>query len=318
MAKTKKMNNKNRNTNNKGKSRKGRARGRGMVGISREQMYANLLRNPDSAVVPTEGVYDGELGEFKRFISTVTPNVGGGHTAGFLAFCPGTGNGFFVSIVGSATVLPFSTTNTGFPGAAYLGANAGKVRGIAAKLDFSPSGSSITNITGEVAVGVATINNFVSGTTTVDHLFDIAKAYRPIERKLTTARWMPGGLDHTYNTYNTSMNEDSNMVFVAYRNVVPGVGIPIRITYVAEYTVKNTIGVPPTGAVSRPVGHAEVIRQLQNHDPHWHHTVLDELKAAGTGIAKDVGVAARYMARMGLTRMGQSLARAAPGALALL
>lgn len=288
------------------------------MAASREQMYAALLRDPDSAVVPTEGVYDGELGEFKRFIATITSNTTAGHNCGFLAFCPRTGNGFSASGNNPTTALNFAVTNLGYPGQVYLNANAAKVRGLAAKLEFSPSGSSITNITGEVAVGIVTVNNFISGTTTVDHLFDVSKAYRPIERKLTTARWFPGGLDHTYENYNVGINEDSNLVFVAWRNAVSGVGIPIRITYVAEYTVKNTIGVPPTGAVSRPVGHAEVVRQLQQHDPHWHHSVLDELKAAGSGIAKDVGVAARYMARMGLTKLGQTMAKAAPGALALI
>lgn len=316
MANTKQNNNK---KNGKSQKNKGSRRRAGVPrGATREQMYAALLHDPDSAVVPTEGVYDGELGEFKRFISTVTVNASAGQVAGFLAFCPGTGNGFAAATNSSATALTFSVTNLGYPGQVYLNANAGKVRGVAAKLDFSPSGSSITNITGEVAVGVTTNGSFGTGVTTVDHLFDIAKAYRPIERKLTTSRWFPGGLDHTYNNYNSSPTEDSNMVFVAWRNAPPGIGIPIRITYVAEYTVRNTIGVPPTGAVSRPIGHAEIVRQLQQRDPHWHHSVLDELKGAGVGIARDVGSAARYMARMGLSRLGQSMIKAAPGALALL
>lgn len=317
MANTKQNNNNKRNGKSQ-RNKRSRRRATGFNGLTREQMYASLLHDPDSAAIPTEGVYDGELGQFKRFISSLTLNGTVGHNAGFLAFCPGTGNGFSASTTSSNAALTFSVTNLGYPGQAYLNANASKVRGVAAKIDFSPSGSSITNITGEVAVGVTTNNSFGTGVTTVDHLFDIAKAYRPIERKLTTSRWFPTGLDHTYNNYNSSPTEDSNMVYVAWRNSPPGIGIPIRITYVAEYTVRNTIGVPPTGAVSRPVGHAEVVRQLQQRDPHWHHSVLDEFKGAGVGIARDVGSATRYMARMGLARLGQSMAKAAPGVLALL
>jgi ABC-type branched-subunit amino acid transport system ATPase component len=283
-----------------------------------QERYAHLLHSPDSGAIPQSGVYDGELGNFRTFVSTITPATGATINCGFVMFCPATGNGLLASAAGSTTALTFSVTNTSFPGANYLLTNAFKSRGIAAKLELMPSGASITTITGEAAAGITTLNSFISGTTTTDHLFDIAKAYAPITRKAVRSSWFPSGLDHTYSNYNTAPDEDRHCVFVAWRNWPVNVSISTRATYVVEYTVKTNIGVPPSGALSTPVGHAEVVRTLQAHDPHWHHSVLDDVKAVGRGIVQDVGVAARFMAREKLSGFASKMMKEAPKALPLI
>jgi hypothetical protein len=253
-------------------------------------------------------VYDGERGETQKFVSSITINNTAGHTAGMLAMTGATGNGVNVSISASNSPLTLSTTNVGFPGAAYLLANAAKTRCKALKLELIPSAASFSTITGEVAAGVTTGTNLLTGTTTVDHLFDIAKAYGPIRREIFASRWMPSGLDHTYSPYNVSPNEDHNVVFIAYRGWPAGLALTIRMTYVVEYTMRNTIGIPPTGAVSVPLGHAQVVATMQAQDPHWHHSILDDVKEAGRGVLQDVGKFGRYMARSGMVKIAEKFA----------
>lgn len=281
------------------------------VSVTPQMRYAQLLKHPDSGLLPDTGVYDGELGNFRRFVSTITLNNTAGHTAGVLAFCPGTGNGYSAGTATSSGVFSFAFTNAGYPGAVYLNANAAKVRGIAAKLEMIPSAASITTITGECSAGV-TPSIFPSGSVTVDQIFDAAKAYGPLERKVVSSRWMPGGLDHVYDVYNVGPSEDRNMVWIAYRGWPAGVPLSIRITYVVEYTVKVNMGIPPTGAVSSPVGHAQVITALQSQDPHWHHTVLDDVKDVGRSMVGDLGRFARAGLNAGLHQLGTSMFKQAP------
>lgn len=286
--------------------------------ISPQHRYAQLLHSPDNGSVPADGVYEGELGNFRTFVSTITPTTGATINAGFVAFCPGTGIGYIASSAGSSATNAFSATNVGFPGANYLNANAAKVRGIAAKLELIPSGASITNITGEAAAGVTTVLSFLSTITSVDHLFDIAKAYGPLQRRTVRSSWFPSGLDHTYSSYNSAPAEDFNFVYVAFRGWPVNTPISVRITYVVEYTVKNTIGIPPSNMVSNPIGHNKVVQALQTSDPHWHHSLMDDAKEMGSGMLSDVGVFARHMLRSGLTNLGSRMLKQAPKALPLL
>jgi len=278
--------------------------------------YARLLHNPDNGDHLFD-IYDGERGETHKFVSTITLNNAAGQTAGFFSIFGATGNGQWASGTTSNGALTFALTNVGCPGATFLTANAGKTRCKAMKLELIPAAASFSNITGEVAAGVTTSNSLASGVTTVDNLFDIAKAYGPIRRETVSSRWMPSGLDHTYSGYNLVPSEDNNMVFVAYRGWPAAVPIAVRITYVVEWTVRNTIGIPPTGAVSVPLGHAHVIGALQEQDPHWHHSILDEMKRAGVGFARDVGMFGRHLARSGMVKIAERYAPRAAGALLL-
>lgn len=284
---------------------------------SRQRQYAQLLLEPDNGDSIQGGVYDGELGNFQRFISTSQLANGVNQTAGILAFFPSTGNAIAVSNAASNAALTFSVSNTGMPGNVFLTANAAKSRGIACKIELVPSALSVTNIVGEVAAGVTTLNSFVSGTTTVDDIFNISKMYGPIQRRVYRTNWFPSGLDHTYSTYNTAPDEDRHAVFLAFRNWPASAVLQARITYVVEYTVRNGIGIPPTAKLSKPVGHAEVVHKLQSTEPHWHHSIVSEVSHAATGIAKDVGTFARAAAREGLMSLGKSMFRSAATAGAL-
>lgn len=307
MAKTK-----SKKTQNQTKNKPRARRAPGVPQNSIAGRYAKLLHNPDNGDHMFD-VYDGERGETQKFVSTITLNTTAGHTAGFLAMYGGTGNGIQASVANSGTPLNFSVLNTGFPGATFLTANAYKSRCKALKLELIPSAASFSTITGEVAAGVTTLASYVPTTTTVDHLFDIAKAYGPLRRETVCSRWIPSGLDHTYQPYNSFPNEDNNSVFITYRGWPAGVQISIRITYVVEYTVRNLIGIPPSGAVSVPVGHHQVLAVLQQQDPHWHHSILDEVKRAGVGIARDVGSFGRHMARNGMVSLAEKFFSRAAG-----
>lgn len=285
---------------------------------ARQRTYAQLLTEPDNGSVIPGGVYDGELGNFQRFITTVQVANGVSQTAGILAFFPATGNAISVANAASNAALTFSVSNTSMPGATFLTANAAKTRGIAAKIELVPSALSVTNIVGEVAAGITTLNSFVSGTTSVDDIFNVSKMYGPIQRRVYRSNWFPSGLDHTYSTYNTAPDEDRHAVFIAFRNWPATALLQVRITYVVEYTVRNGIGIPPTAALSKPVGHVEVVHKLQATEPHWHHSIASEVSHAATGIAKDVGSFARAAAREGLMSLGKSMFRSTVGAGALM
>nr|UJQ92848.1 MAG: hypothetical protein [Narnaviridae sp.] len=299
MAKTKNVKNQ-----NPSKKQPRRRRNRSTPQNNLASRYAMLLHNPDNGDHNFD-VYDGERGETQKFVSTITLNNTAGHTCGFFSIFGATGNGQWASGTTSTGALTFALLNTGCPGATFLTANAAKTRCKALKVELIPAAASFSNITGEVAAGVGTSNLWASGVTTVDNLFDVAKASGPIRRETVVSRWIPSGLDHTYTPYNSVPSEDHNSVFVAYRGWPAAVPISVRITYVVEYTVKSAIGIPPTGAVSIPVGHHNVIASLQSHDPHWHHSILDEVKRAGVGVARDVGMFGRNMARAGMFKIAQ-------------
>lgn len=273
--------------------------------------YARLLHNPDNGDHAFD-VYDGERGETQKFVGSLTLNTISTQTCGVVFMFGATGNAYSGASANSVTALSQSLTNVGVPGGTFLNANAFKSRCKALKLELIPAAASFSNLTGEVAAGVTTINSFVNGTTTVNDYFDIAKAYGPLRRETVSSRWIPSGLDHTYANYNTVPSEDHNGVFIAYRGWPAGIPITVRITYVVEYTVRTNIGIPPTGAVSIPLGHAQVIGALQTHDPHWHHSILDEVKRAGVGIAHDVGMFGRGMAREGMMRIAGSFVKKMP------
>lgn len=286
------------------KPRQRRRRARAPAQNNIASRYAMLLHNPANGDHNFD-VYDGERGETQKFVSTITLNNTAGHTCGFFSMFGASGNGQWQSGTTSTGALTFSLLNTGLPGATFLTANAAKTRCKALMLELIPSAASFSNITGEVAAGVGTSNLWASGVTTVDNMFDVAKAAAPLRRETVVSRWIPSGLDHTYTVYNSVPSEDHNSVFVAYRGWPAAVPISVRITYVVEYTVNRSIGIPPTGAVSTPVNHHAVIATLQSHDPHWHHSILDEAKQAGVGIAKDIGIFGRNMARAGMLRVAQ-------------
>nr|QKI28842.1 hypothetical protein 3 [Ginkgo biloba tombusvirus] len=286
------------------------------VGPNLQQRYARLLHNPDNGDHVFD-IYDGERGETHKFVSSFTLNTTTGHTCGMVAMCGATGNGFTISSTAATSSVTWTVTNSDFPGSVFLNANANKTRCKALKLELIPSAASFSSITGESACGVTTGQSFVAGTTTINQIFDISKAYGPLRREIVTSRWFPSGLDHTYAQYNSSPNEDHNWVFVAYRGWPAGTAITVRVTYVVEFTLKNGIGIPPTGAVSVPIGHTHVLSTLQTRDPHWHHSLLDEVKRAGVGIVEDVGKVARYAARHGMTQIAEKVFARGAGAMLL-
>lgn len=303
----KQQNNKKTQKNPEVKKKKTKTKRQNSTVPSHALQYANMLANPDAGTIPQDGIYDGELGMFHRFVSTVTLNGTAGHTSGYLAFCPATGSGVYQSTAGSTVPYAVSFTTTGLPGAAFLSTNAFKTRAISCKIELIPSTASITNITGEAACGITTVGNFVGATTTADHLFDIAKAYGPLKREVVRSGWFPASLDHCYSVYNGPVTEDVNMTYIAYRGWPAGVPISFRISYVVEFTVKNTLGIPPTGRVSKPVGHHSVVSAMLDSDPHCFHSILDEFKVAGKGMAKDLGGFARGMLRNGLMKQAPKL-----------
>jgi len=274
------------------------------------------LKHPENSGIPRTGIYDGELGNFNRFTSSLELNATAGQTCGFMALFPGTGNGLWQSGPSASTAMTFAFSNSGIPGSAFLNTNAAKVRGIACKIELIPAGASITNITGDCAAGVTTGSSFISGTTAVNHLFDMAKASHPLQRQVVTSNWYPGSFDHTYNVYNTAPSgDDYNCVYIAYRGWPAGVPLIVRMTYVVEWTVKPNLGLPVSHAVSSPVGHPHVLAALHHRDPHWHHSLLDEVKGFGRGLLKDVGEVGRYVARTKLSEYAGKMLKAAPSTL---
>lgn len=269
--------------------------------------YARLLTDPCSAPLP-KGVYTGEQGMISRFVSDTVVNTPAGFTSGCFIYHPASGmvhasggaNG------GTSTTLAYGTSFT--PGFATTNAVAAKQRALAAVITAFASGASMTNCTGEIAAGVCSLDTLANGLSiTFDQLFQLASIRGPIERRSIDIKWYPNTLDDKYSTSNTLTGvdaSDTNVVFFAYRGYPAAIGLSVRLTGVIEWTPKINIGTAVSNNVNpSPVNHHAVVAAVSAKHPSWWHNVVQ-------GITSDAEQVVRYVARAGMSRLGQSAATA--------
>lgn len=295
MAKTK--------TQNK-KQRKTRPRVRRIPrapAMSHSARYAALLMDPCNADPQLDGAYGGEKGYIQRFVADGTLNTvpSGTATSGFIAFHPnGAGvatsyqadptNNFTISL---SSYLLAPTQSPQYPGVAFLAGTAQKQRAIAACASIVPSALSITNMVGEVSVGVISLES-TFGTYNVNDLFTLLGAKAALTKKNYEVKWYPGALDDRFSTWNSSVTvdaSDTNVIVVAWRGYPSNTALSCRLTGVVEWTPRVKAGLPPSNQVRTEINHNNVVSALQTAKPHWWHNLGDAATATTDFIWKHGG-----------------------------
>lgn len=287
MAKQKPTKNKRRRTR--------RVRQRSMTNESPEAAFAELLANPCDAI--PRSFYPGETGIVNRFVQDFTINGIATHTSGIIVYNPGGGQ-VQTSSGPSSNVAQTPTSNPG-PGGNFIGSTANKIRALAGCVTIIPSAVSMTNMTGEIAVGIVSADSIVNIATVPNAAFSLCQKRAVLSKTQYDIKWFPGALDHTYNTVSntgTSLDQnfsDSNSILVVYRGYPPGVELSVRVTGVLEWTPRTAYtssGLTSSSASNMPVDVGKVVGTMAHVAPNWWHNL-------GTELARDAGMAAKYVGR---------------------
>lgn len=307
MAKQQSKKNVSRPRRRKTPKRGGANKVRNMSGLdNKAQQLAHLLSDPCGAPVTT-GLYPGEVGMVERFISE-NFIVGAANTAGFLAFHPATGWFEFSNNATSAGVSAATFQSTNAPGNSFLTTNAQKVRGLGACIQAVCSSLSITNITGEIAMGICSADTLaLAGTVPVDTLFTTLQARSALTREIKEIKWFPGTFDSRFSTYVSGATyptwltsgadfSDTNIIVVAVRNVPLGTVINLRVTWVCEWTPKPNLGLVPNPNSSPGVNHLAVVHAMEEAHPSWWtnlgHTASNVFGAFANQAIRAIGASA--------------------------
>lgn len=234
--------------------------------------YQSLLADPCSG--PLHSPYGGERGIVERFVADYTFGSAG-NTCG-VAFVQPNNNAYggFVAATSSTATLV-----TGAPAVApgFFNANVQKARCIACCLELIPASLSITNITGELAMGVFDSRVIGAGLTlTVDQIFALCNDREVIQKKDYEIKWYPGAADNLYNVRTASGGalipaEDAsqNEVVIAWRGVPAGTLLSFRITTVYEWTPVPGLGLAATSSPGYAIDWQNQSAGLHQAHPSW-------------------------------------------------
>jgi len=247
--------------------------------------YMALLNDPCNADTDLQAVYPGEGGFIQRFISDGTLNsvAAGTATSGVILFHPNSG-GVYSSFQNDPTNgIPISLgsyilASTGFPqapGQTFLTGSAAKIRALAACVSVLPSAVSVTNMTGEVACGVTSLDS-TFGTNSVNDFFALFAARAALTKKQVDCKWYPGAFDDRYSTWNSNTSIDSsdtNVIGIAWRGYPVNAALSARLTSVVEWTPRLKSGLPPSNQVKPSIDHNNAVATLQQAKPDWWHNL---------------------------------------------
>lgn len=256
---------------------------------SKEEGYLALLNDPCNAPTQLDAGYTGEQGYVQRFLSDLTVNTGVGSTSGYALFHPN--SNLFAS---TDLANPASTTaiNLGIyqlspsPGNLFLAGSAAKIRSLAACMSFTPSAVSLTNMTGEIAVGNLSLNSTI-GTYSPNTLFTLLPARYVLNKRQYDVKLVPGAFEDRYSVYNdgtTIDTSDTNVICIAWRGCPAGSAMSIRLTNVVEWTPKLATGLPASNALRHRVDHHSATVALQTAKPDWWHKVANAAEHVGSTV----------------------------------
>lgn len=306
--------------NNNGRAKKPRARagrrrgGKSSDAVQQNLKYAQLLEDPCNGPTDLGHRFVGEIGFVQRFVSDGVLNVPASHTAGLVLFHPNSGTVLGYSIASSTTTQPINITSfvtngaLPGPGAGYLTGTADKVRAYAACVQAFPSAVSITNLTGEYAVGVVSLSACF-GTYSVDNFFTMLAGRGAMMKRKTEIKWFPGAMDNKYSVYGSASTSvdtsDTNVIALAYRGYPAATALSVRLTNVVEWCPRPAVGIAPTQQTAPELKHNDVVAALHRSRPSWLHNLGESFgHAAGNfvgGLTEDVGKVVRYGARKAMS-----------------
>lgn len=264
---------------------------------------ARILLDPCHADMP-RSYYPGESGYMSRFSNDISI-VGAGNTASYFGFHPNSGWTIGASVAAANTAINPNdfVINTNTPGFNFLAANASKVRAVAACINVIPSALSITNITGDISVGIISPDALRQHTAvihTIDQLGLYTSARTAIERRGYEVKWKPGFFDDKYLSFinpngvitggNGSDLSDTTALLVCVRGLFLGAVISLRITWVVEWVPKFNLGLPPTAAVNPTRVNAVAVSAALDHKrSDWWHNLMNNTGRVLGNAATEVG-----------------------------
>lgn len=296
----------------KGKSRKKSNRKGSSSGLSACQQ---MLADPCNA--PPRSFYGGEQGIVQRFVQDITLNAVPGYTSGYLVFSPGANVYVYGGSAGSHTaVAPFAFVG---PANSWLAVAASKMRAVGGCITTLPSAVSMTNMTGEIAMGIVTYNQLsTTGSYSTDSVFQLTNHRAVLAKRQYETKWYPGMLDSSYagvydsggflGTANLVDPADNNAILVAWRGYPAGAAISFRLTNIVEWTPRSGLGLSVSSAPTIPHNVQAQAAILHEKKPSWWHTAFE-------GIDHALARAGNKLAHIGIERgMEYALEAAAAGA----
>lgn len=293
----------------KNKGKKQKSKGSGMTRC--QQMLA------DPCNAPPRSYYGGEQGIVQRFVQDITLNTTVGFTSGYLVFAPGAN----VYVYGGNAASSTAVAPGAFVGPAntWLATAASKLRAVAGCVTTIPSAVSVTNMTGEIAMGIVAYNQLsTTGSYSTDSVFQLTNHRSVLAKKEYETKWYPGMLDSSYGgvydaggflgTANLVDPADNNAILIAWRGYPAGAALSFRLTNIVEWTPRAGLGISVTSAPAIPQNVQVQAAIMHEKKPSWWHTAFE-------GIDHALAKAGNKLAHIGIERgMEYALEAAAAGA----
>lgn len=255
------------------------------------EKYAELLFDPCNADNELDYGYGGEKGFIQRLVADSQVNTAAGQTAGLIALHPQTGQGFATSQANGST--PFACALGNFtlgaitPGQGFLAGVAEKTRSYAACISVFPAAVSLTNITGEYAMGVCSFDTLFNPALTVDAVFTLLTLRGSIEKHQTDIKWFPGTMDDRYNAWNNNLSidtSDTNVVVYAYRSYPAALPLSVRTTNNVEWTPRTAGGLAITDQTRPALKTSNVVATMHRRNPKWLRNIADSMGRAASAV----------------------------------
>lgn len=220
--------------------------------------YARLLADPCAAKLAHPLYAGGEGGYLMRVESDQIINNAATDVGSFGYWCPGavaTGSlttGISATFVTSDTASQ-AVTSTALtaPGKAWLLANAGAARCVAACLQISFPGAEL-NRSGIVAVGQANYGKFTSNSFSPSELRTMAERVRRMPDGMVEIRLVPNFDSQGYSTPNSSVSDDKGLpaLFFSVFGIPVNTGIRVRLVAVYEWIPSQGEGITLPSAMT--------------------------------------------------------------------
>lgn len=259
--------------------------------IGHVEKYAELLFDPCNADNELDYGYGGEKGFIQRVVSDSQVNTAAGQTAGVIILHPQTGLGFATSQVAGGTTFVCQQANFTLanitPGLGFLAGVAEKTRSYAACISVFPASVSLTNMTGEYAMGVCSLDTVFSNTQTVDNIFTLLTLRGSVEKHQMDIKWFPGAMDDRYHQWNVQTNidaSDTNVVIYAYRSFPAALPLSVRTTNNVEWTARTAGGLAITDQTRPALKTSNVVATMHRKNPKWLRNIGDSVGRAASAI----------------------------------
>lgn len=278
----------------------------------RLRSHINMVRDPCHAVVgPT--AYRGKDGFINRFSAvydTIATGPAADNSTAIVAYWPRY-NRVFIRLIPSLALelsINFYDANFSFagPGGAFLGANAGETRPVAACISTSYVGTEL-NRQGLLMRGVIPYST-ITGTMSLGALRQLCQQYGRTSDHEEETKWIPTSSDEEYEQVPGSapsvFSDDNVIIHVASGFAAGTLAFSHKITHLQEWQPFYGLGIQcPTPNTSDPPAGLERVRSALATMGHWW---LEGTKTASAALNLGANVVG------GMRMLGVASSRAAP------